>query len=142
MKNISGSCHCGAVSYRYPAPPLQVVSCHCGLCRRMTGAALAVYVVVKAADLQIAQGTEGQGSLRSYAVNDHTSRHFCRLCASPIYNSNTRDYAGLAMLYLGSVDEHEQFSPRMALYCDNRLPWLPLPDNCQHHQQGPQRPEK
>ncbi|MCH8618333.1 GFA family protein [Undibacterium sp. TS12] len=139
MQAIDGRCSCGSIQYHYPAPALQVVACHCGLCRRMTGAALSVYVVVKARALNF---TRGQDRLKPYAVTNDTTRHFCADCGTPIFNQNAQKYAGLAMLYLGTVTGHEQLSPAMALYCESRLPWLQLPESCQQFQQAPERPAK
>ncbi len=31
---ITATCHCGAVSLRLPATPLQITHCNCSLCRR------------------------------------------------------------------------------------------------------------
>jgi hypothetical protein len=32
---IQGSCHCGAVTIEVAAPPTQVTSCNCSICRRL-----------------------------------------------------------------------------------------------------------
>lgn len=37
MPTIQGSCHCGAVSFEYPATPEKLTSCNCSLCRRVGG---------------------------------------------------------------------------------------------------------
>mgnify|MGYP000628038281 CR=1 FL=1 len=34
---ITGSCHCGAVSFEYDAEPSHLTSCNCSLCRRLGG---------------------------------------------------------------------------------------------------------
>ena len=40
----SGGCLCGAVRYLAGADPIRVVSCHCGTCRRFSGAAFMTFV--------------------------------------------------------------------------------------------------
>ncbi|MFZ6871652.1 GFA family protein [Undibacterium sp. Di27W] len=137
MQTISGRCSCGNISYHYPAAPLQVVTCHCGMCRRMTGAAMSSYVVVKAAELVF---TQGQDALKTYAVTAHTKRHFCGECGTPLFNANTEKYAGLAMLYLGTVDAHQDLTPHLALFCENQLSWLQLTADCRQFAQAPTRP--
>ncbi|BBB69939.1 aldehyde-activating protein [Undibacterium sp. YM2] len=137
MQTISGQCSCGKIAYHYPAPALQIVACHCGLCRRMTGAALSSYVVVKEAELVF---TQGQELLKSYTVTSRTQRHFCTDCGTPLYNSNQETYAGLSMLYLGTVNQHESLSPRMDIYCENKLPWLSTADSSRHFEQTPRKP--
>jgi hypothetical protein len=34
---IEGSCHCGAVRLSLPAPPEDLASCNCSICRRVGG---------------------------------------------------------------------------------------------------------
>ena len=34
---ITGSCHCGAVQWRYPKRPEKLTSCNCSYCRRAGG---------------------------------------------------------------------------------------------------------
>ena len=40
----TGGCLCGAVRYRASADPVRVVNCHCGMCRRTSGAAFMTFV--------------------------------------------------------------------------------------------------
>lgn len=40
----TGGCLCGAVRYRADADPVRAVSCHCGMCRRASGAAFLTFV--------------------------------------------------------------------------------------------------
>jgi len=137
MKTISGQCSCGEIAYHHPAPAVQIVACHCSLCRRMTGAALSSYVVVKSAELVF---TQGQQLLKTYAVTSHTQRHFCTACGTSIYNTNQEKYTGLSMLYLGTVNLHESLSPRMDIYCENKLSWLSITDSSRHFENTPTRP--
>ncbi|MFZ6741862.1 GFA family protein [Undibacterium sp. JH2W] len=139
MQTISGACSCEKIFYHCPSPALQVVICHCGLCRRMTGAPLSAYVVVQAAELCF---TRGQAALSAYPVTAQTTRHFCRHCGTPVYNSNPEKYAGLAMLYLGTVAVHEELAPRLALYCESQLSWLQVSDDCRQFAQAPTRPPR
>ena len=40
----TGGCLCGAVRFRATAEPTRAVSCHCGICRRHSGAAFLTFV--------------------------------------------------------------------------------------------------
>ncbi len=44
----TGGCLCGEVRYRAEADPFRVVHCHCGACRRLSGAAFLTFVAFKA----------------------------------------------------------------------------------------------
>jgi hypothetical protein len=40
---ITGACLCGNVSFEASEPPRRVTHCHCGMCRRAVGAAVATF---------------------------------------------------------------------------------------------------
>ena len=40
---ITGACLCGAVRFEASVPPRRVTHCHCGMCRRASGAAVATF---------------------------------------------------------------------------------------------------
>ena len=41
---ITGGCLCGQVRYQVETEPLWICHCHCGMCRKHTGAPLASFV--------------------------------------------------------------------------------------------------
>ena len=137
MTDTTGRCHCGQIQYSVAGPVVQVVACHCGLCRGMTGAAFSSYAVVQSDRLTV---TQGRGVLAAYAVTERTTRHFCNACGTPIFNSNPCSYPGLAMLYLGTVAGHELLAPKIDLYCESRLPWVRLHESCKSFAGAPTRP--
>ncbi len=131
-----GSCKCGQVQYKVSNRALQVVACHCRMCRSMTGAPLSSYVVVKEEHFAV---TSGHEVLSSYAVSDRTKRYFCATCGTPIFNSNPHTYKGLAMLYLGTVADHENIVPELSIYCEGKLPWVNIHESSKSFPQAPTR---
>lgn len=119
--NLSGRCLCGAIEYTVTHQPVQVLNCHCTLCRRMNGSAFSTYVVVRASDLRFLRGEE---ALIQYAVTERTTRHCCRHCGCALFNANPASYPGLRMLYLGTLDEAAYLAPRVDIYCDAKLAWV------------------
>jgi hypothetical protein len=134
MIQASGSCKCGQVQYEMSGEALQVVACHCRMCRNMTGAPLSSYVVVKEKHFTV---TSGHEVLASYAVSERTKRHFCVTCGTPIFNSNPHTYKGLAMLYLGTVADHENLVPALSIFCENKLPWVNIHESGKSFPQAP-----
>jgi hypothetical protein len=118
---LIGNCKCGQVRFSADGSALQVVTCHCDMCRSMTGAAFSTYVVVREAQFKI---TEGLEQITSYQVTDRTSRHFCSICGTPVFNANPLTYKGLRMLYIGTVHGHQQFEPAINLFCESKLAWV------------------
>src|SRR4051812_4599865 len=101
---MRGTCKCGNINY-ITSDPLQVVNCHCNLCRSINGSAFTSYVVTRLPEFKL---TSGSDALNSYTATDHAVKHFCSICGTPIYNINPERYPGLAMIYLGTLEQHDQ----------------------------------
>jgi hypothetical protein len=115
---IEGSCNCQSVQYEVDGAIKKIVNCHCNLCRKMNGSAFSTYAVVLDTDFKLTSGT-----LVSTKVTDKSSKSVCDYCYTPIYNQNP-EYAGLKMLYLGSLESNNNLLPEINIYCESRLTWL------------------
>ena len=115
---MTGSCNCGDIRYEVDGEPKNVVNCHCGLCRRMNGAAFSTYVVVLETDFRLLQG-----ELTACNVTRRAVKSFCGRCGTPIHNQNPK-YQGLRMVHLGSLDESSQLSPQINIYCESEVDWI------------------
>jgi hypothetical protein len=62
---MEGSCACGTITYR-AGEPLQVVNCHCNLCRNINDFAFSSYIVAKADAVDFSGSEEPQ----RYAATD------------------------------------------------------------------------
>ena len=116
---VRGSCACGQVRYEVASSPLQVVACHCDLCKRMGGGPFSVYVVVRAKDFHLAAG-----NTQAYQATERTTKHFCGSCGTPMFNANPATYAGLAMLYVGTTEHPKAHVPRLNIFCESKLEWV------------------
>ncbi|MGF1477483.1 MAG: GFA family protein [Geminicoccaceae bacterium] len=77
---LTGSCLCGAVSYRVDGPVRDIVGCHCRQCRKASGhhvAATRAY----SSDVTI----EGEASLKWYRSSEIAERGFCATCGSQLF---------------------------------------------------------
>jgi hypothetical protein len=129
---ISGSCFCNAVQFKVSGAPKAVVNCHCNFCRKHSGAAFNTYVVVAETALEL---TSGQDSIASFQLKENAYKHFCKHCGTPIYNKNAK-YAGLSMVYLGTVSASSEIVPTANIYCESQLPWVPAIAEIRTFQQG------
>jgi len=132
---MNGSCKCGNIHY-VTGDPLQVVNCHCSLCRNINGSAFSSYVVTPLADFKIEQGEQ---MLRGYAATDHAIKHFCATCGTPLYNINPVRYPGLAMIYFGTLEKHDQLSPGLNVYCSSKMNWVNALHSIRSFDEAPQR---
>ena len=134
MNEIAGGCKCGEIGFNVDGPALQIVTCHCGMCRSLTGAAFSTYVVVREELFRITEGSEKPAS---YEVTYRTRRHFCRNCGTSLFNSNPETYKGLKMLYFGTIRGNERFEPRINIFCESKLPWVTVHASSKSFQRTP-----
>jgi hypothetical protein len=74
---IEGSCHCGAVRWRYDGVPPSATACNCTSCRR--------YGALWAYGFQ-GEGVEVSGPTRTYVRGDRLlASHFCGDCGCMAY---------------------------------------------------------
>ena len=121
MPDHKGNCQCGAVQYEVQGDPLQVVNCHCSLCRSMSGAAFSTYVVVREPAFKLVQG---DSQLLVHQATERSTKHFCGSCGTPLFNLNPTAYRGLMMLYLGTLADHLSLAPRVDIFCESKLSWV------------------
>ena len=78
MTGHTGSCLCGAVSFRVTAPMRPVVACHCTQCRKTSGFHVAATSAPRGA-------VEVTGDLAWFQSSDRARRGFCPVCGSNLF---------------------------------------------------------
>jgi len=113
VKNMTGSCLCGAVRYTAEDVEEEVSSCHCGQCRRWGGSsAIAVEVGSVAFN--------GEEHIRCYDSSDWAERGFCVNCGSSLFYhlKGTERY----VMWLGSFDDQAPFKLVEEIYIEDKPP--------------------
>jgi len=72
---ITGSCHCGAVSFEVAHPPKRLVSCNCSICRRVA----ALWVHSPPAKGVVLNAPEGSTNIYSWG-DKSLQFHSCKVC--------------------------------------------------------------
>ena len=93
----TGGCQCGAVKFRLTGNIRDVVSCHCGQCRRAHGHAPG-YSAARKAEMTI----DGADAIAWYVSSEHAQRGFCRRCGSSLFWQ--RNGAENVSIAAGSID--------------------------------------
>jgi len=119
----TGGCLCGAVRYRAGADPLRVVSCHCAMCRRASGAAFMTFVHFPVG----AFAWEGREPTR-YRSSAAAERGFCPVCGSTL-SMHEAVLADRVQVSLGSLDRPDLVRPDDHVWTSQQLPWLELVDD-------------
>lgn len=132
---LRGRCNCGAVRYEIASPPVAVIACHCTSCRRQSGSAFSVNLIVRADAMRI------EGELASWLDPDTESgaaidRQFCGKCGSPIRSVPTAAPKMIA-LKAGCLDEPQGFTPMMHIWTRSALPWAAIPEGLPRFEKGP-----
>ncbi len=119
----TGGCLCGAVKFRAQGEPMNVASCHCVNCRKMSGAAFATYVMFPADKFEWIQGVLGK-----YAATPGLVRAFCRDCGSPVAAWGNRERDKWIIAWAGALDQADRLRPSHHVFAKDELPWLNLDD--------------
>jgi len=114
-----GSCLCGGVELTVLGKISSIIHCHCSLCRKSSGTAYATNGFVNTADFQI---TKGKELLTHFEMKPGKKRHFCRVCASPIYSSNAADNSRIR-LRLGVLDSDIEERPLSHNFVTSKADW-------------------
>jgi hypothetical protein len=135
MAQVTGGCRCGQLRYEVRGPLGGVVNCHCRFCRRVHGAAFTTVTFIGAQNF--VWQTPPERAAR-YQTPLGSVRHFCGVCASPIFNlSRELELGGLVT---NSLDG-EQPAPWAHLNVESKLPWLVIGDSLPQFQAFPRPAE-
>src|SRR5581483_9552778 len=128
---LTGRCLCCSVQWEADSAPRAVHHCHCGMCRRWTGAAFATLLWFKHGEVRF---TRLQPKL--YRSSPIAQRSHCSECGTPVhllYDSSTE-----LALCVGTLDDAERVTPTYHYGAEGRLSWadigasLPLKQTQEH----------
>ncbi len=131
MVTVSGSyvggCLCGAVRYESTKSPTGAVHCHCGRCRKATGAAITTWAMFDMEHFSFAQGAP-----TFYESSSRMKRGFCTQCGGTLAFQYYKmpEWIGIAA---GSLDDIGVISPSRHYWSDQMAPWLKLDDGLPLH---------
>lgn len=117
----SGSCLCGAISFRLQSEPKAVSNCHCRVCQKQHGAAFATYASVPKSDLRYISGQE---FLTSYHSSGSIVRRFCSVCGSNIEWSGSEKFPDWVSIAVASLDTHFEPKSIKNIHLESKACWL------------------
>ncbi|MEJ6001163.1 GNAT family N-acetyltransferase [Paucibacter soli] len=119
----AGACYCGAVSLRSASPPKGVIHCHCGQCRRLSGAAFTTWVSLAREDVVL----DGRENLAQFEPTPNGRRHFCRHCGSHVCTEDRR-MPGILGVPAGLFQGELGAAPTAHYFADHRAAWHEIGD--------------
>jgi hypothetical protein len=114
-----GSCLCGAINIELTGSIESIIHCHCSLCRKNSGTAYATNGFVNTKDLRV---IDPENKLTYFEFKEGKLRHFCSVCASPIFSSNSSNPTKLR-LRLGILDTDIEERPLSHNFVSSRANW-------------------
>jgi hypothetical protein len=127
--SIDGGCLCGGVRYRLRAEPAQLSDCHCIDCRRASAAPFVTWGAVRQKDIEILSG-----ELRK-VLHAGRLRSFASCCGTPLFFQDDEASESIDVT-IASLDNPEKFSPAIAIWTEDRLPWAVLDPARRTYRQG------
>lgn len=118
---ISGGCHCGAVTFTAQIDPSRVMVCHCTDCQVLSGAPLRAVVAAPFESLAV------RGATKSYIKvaqsGNRRAQVFCPECATPLWATAPENPTSV-IIRLGCVAQRAQLKPAVQIWQHSALPWL------------------
>ena len=115
--SITGACLCGAIRFEAAAPPRRVTHCHCGMCRRSVGAAVATFATFESSKVRWI------GEPARYDSSERAWRGFCRTCGSSVaFGFKPRPER--TYITLGIFDDPDAFPAGFHDHRASKIEWL------------------
>lgn len=114
-----GSCLCGAIKVELTGAIDSIIHCHCSLCRKNSGTAYATNGFINTNEFRV---IDPQNKLSTYEFKPGKNRHFCSVCASPVYSSNTEKPDKLR-IRLGILDSDIAERPISHNFVSSKANW-------------------
>ncbi len=124
-KPITGGCSCGAVRYEIDEAPIDAGYCHCRMCQRFTGSAIATFAAFPTESIHFTQGAP-----KYYKSSPLVDRGFCADCGSSLaYRPSIPQWSDWIAIQMGTLDHPENISPTWHGGIESQMPWLDVHDN-------------
>jgi hypothetical protein len=119
--HISGSCHCGLISFTAEIDPSRVTVCHCTDCQALSGAPFRA-VVPAAIETFVLHG-ETKRYIKTAQSGNRRAQVFCPECGTPLYATAPENPTSVN-IRLGCVAQRAQLKPTVQIWQRSELPWL------------------
>jgi hypothetical protein len=118
-----GGCHCGDIRFEILSAPDLTEYCHCGTCRKTTGAPVMAWAGVAREDFRLLEGVPS-----IYASTPGVERGFCGRCGTSL-TIYSEQYPAEIYVSITAFDEAQAVAPEIHIWREERLPWLETADN-------------
>ena len=114
----SGGCHCGAVRYEMTAEVAHHALCHCGDCRKASGAPAVAWAMAATDQVTIT------GEPLTYASSEHGRRLFCGACGTGLFYTNDVVFPGMIDVQSATLDDPDAIPLQAQIQTAERIGWM------------------
>ena len=117
LMKVTGSCLCGAVRFESSVRPRRVTHCHCRMCRRAIGTAVATFATFESSKVN------WLGDPARYDSSEQAWRGFCTTCGSSVcFGYKPRPER--IYITVGILDDPDAYPAGFHDYRSSRIEWL------------------
>jgi hypothetical protein len=127
-----GHCSCGALRYQIDGPFVDMLHCHCSMCRKHHGTPFATWAAAPIAGFRWLSDTS---SLATYRSSERGHREFCRICGSvaPMIEESF----GMVIAPAGNLEGEPGIRPTKHMFVGSKADWYEITDDLPQHEEYP-----
>jgi hypothetical protein len=127
-----GRCLCGALRYKIDGPFIDLLHCHCSMCRKHHGTPFATWAAAPASGFR---WTSDTSSLATYKSSGKGHRDFCRVCGSvaPMLD----EVSGLVIAPAGNLEGDLGIRPTKHMFVASKASWHAITDDLPQYDEYP-----
>jgi hypothetical protein len=127
-----GRCLCGALRYQIDGPFIDLLHCHCSMCRKHHGTPFATWAAAPASGFR---WTSDTSTLATYKSSEKGHRDFCRVCGSvaPMLD----EASGLVIAPAGNLEGDLGIRPTKHMFVASKARWYPITDDLPQYDEYP-----
>lgn len=118
---ISGQCHCGAISFTATVEEPKAVVCHCNDCQQFSGAPFRAVLPIEAGFVSLSG--EPKQYVKTAESGTRRAQAFCPECGTQLYAADPVSPTVLSFR-LGCINERAELLPTVQLWGQSAMPWL------------------
>lgn len=127
-----GRCLCGALRYQVDGPFVDMLHCHCSMCRKHHGTPFATWAAAPASGFRWVGDTS---ALASYQSSAQGHREFCRICGSVA--PMVLDDMGMVIVPAGNLEDDPGIRPTAHMFVGSKASWYTINDDLPQHAEYP-----
>jgi len=127
-----GHCLCGALHYQVDGPFVDMLHCHCSMCRKHHGTPFATWAAAPASGFRWVGDTS---ALASYQSSAKAHRDFCRICGSVA--PMVLDEMGMVIVPAGNLEGDPGIRPTAHMFVGSKASWYTITDDLKQHLEYP-----